>query len=280
MIITETKLRKLIRDILINEFTDRDAADSAGLGGGLERDTHGPRNERERLIAKCDQSDFPQKWPRDEDGQRLTNTGGPWDRECHDWVRGGKGKKVDTKNIKAMGTIINFLDPTGITSWPALGDSIDAYRANPSAKNTTLLAINAFSVIPLVGKGGKIVKAKNYFDDAIKGKTKAERAKGVLNHGKGYLGSSNSIRNALVGTRTGDDAINHMIRSSPSLGRHNAEAMLKAATWADKKGVLHKMHVASYYTANSLDAALVHHIENGTLPDTISSAKSSVAKML
>ena len=55
-------------------------------------------------------------------------------------------------------SVIELLDPTGISAWPDIPPAIEAYEKNPSVLNAADLTLALASAIPAYGKLSKAFK--------------------------------------------------------------------------------------------------------------------------
>jgi hypothetical protein len=186
---------------------------------------------------------------------------------------GAGGQKLTAGDKKIFSTIATLLDPTGISNWGDLGDSIDKYADDPGFQTATVLAINAVGVVPLIGKGGIALKGMNYAHEL---KKTGKASKGIVTHANSVRKSSRSVEAALGGGKQGKEAVDYLMTRAPSLDKREAEIIMKGAKWADDKGVVTKMHVAGYYASNFKEAALVKAIEKEYMPTTVSGVKELV----
>ena len=153
---------------------------------------------------------------------------------------------------------VSIFDLTGVMSWPSLGEAIVDLPSNPSKKDLAILAICILAVIPLIGRGTKLIKAYNLWSDLsrgvskTKGMTKFLRKSGNLIDD--FFESSPSMKVAV------DDILKKSnIKFHPAIERK----LIDAAKLIDDTQVIQWLHKKAFIMSNISDEMIISWLRRG-----------------
>jgi hypothetical protein len=179
MKISETKLRRIIRENLLNEL---DITAGMGSGGGAGSGEKGPDENEEYCCSKWYNlsKDYPDQVPSDwagigdywvdrcwnprgepvydSDGTHLysctaSRGQGSLTGRLSDFAKEAMDPTTDTNTLMA------FVDLTGITQIPHVPIALDTFEEDESIFNAAMLTLAVLAIIPVAGKLAKLGSA-------------------------------------------------------------------------------------------------------------------------
>lgn len=206
------------------------------------------------------------------------------ERARHETIKQNKVKKAraqigdkdfDSKTLYQIAEIVSLIDPTGVSSWPDLYKANKEYDKNPSLGNSVKLGYAWIGIIPLIGKGTKLIKIANWALSLKKSTTSPVNKpalKQVIDAGEGLWNASPKLTDVISksgldkffknGLEASPDQLRLFLKSFNIDAKKLQETLEKLASKVynalksiDDNSLIEKIHRQLYYLDN-----LIHSI--------------------